>query len=152
MLRRLGDITLSLQAQEAAAKEKIDEAKSDLKTSSAPLLGEMNQIAKSLEAFAVTHKDDLGKLKSRKLQFGVVGWRASSVIRIVKDTLSRIKDVFKASAKTYIRIREEADKDALGRLTDEQLKSIGARRETKDVFFAEPNLPAAVDYGQTGNA
>jgi hypothetical protein len=38
------------------------------------------------------------------------------------------------------------DKEALAKLTEEQLTSVGARRKVKDVFFVEPSSQEAVDY------
>ena len=52
----------------------------------------------------------------------------------------------KAKAAACIRVKESVDKEALAKLTDEQLADIGARRKEKDVFFVEPALPEAVDY------
>jgi hypothetical protein len=38
------------------------------------------------------------------------------------------------------------DKEALAKLTDEELASIKARRKTRDAFFVEPILIEAVNY------
>jgi len=151
-LRLIGNTQLEIRGFEDTAKTKIDEAKAELKNSTTIPAIRVGIYIRSLEAFAASHKDDFGKFKSRKLQFGVLGWRASSVVITAKDTLSRIKEVFKSASKGLIRTKEDPDKDALGKLTDMQLASVGAHRKCKDVFFAEPDLPAAVDYSETRNA
>ena len=146
-IRRIGDLTMQISQAEHKAKDDINEIKAELTEKTKPLQETIKQYLRSLEVFATTHKSDFKKAKSRDLSFGILGWRMSTSIKIKKNTVGIIKRVFvKAQQKFYIRVKEAVDKDALAKLTDEQLASIGARRERKDVFFVEPNLPAAVDY------
>ena len=146
-VRRIGDLTMQINGAEHKATDDINEIKAELAEKVKPRQETIKQYLRSLEVFATTHKDDFKKAKSRKLNFGILGWRTSTFIKIKKNTLERIKQVFSsAKAKVYIRVKEAVDKDALAKLTDEQLANIGARREEKDVFFVELNLPKAVDY------
>jgi phage host-nuclease inhibitor protein Gam len=145
-LRRIGELRMQIEKEEQIAKDAIDESKAILKEATEPLLDDIKRHVESLEAFAANHIDDFGKAKSRKMQFGVVGWRASRSLKVCKDVIDRIKGVFGRKAETYLRIKEEADKEALGKLTDEQLLAVGCRWENKDVFYAEPDAPEAVDY------
>ncbi len=146
-VRRIGDLTMKITAAEHKAKDDIDEAKAELAKTVKPLQEKIKLYAQSLEVFAVTHKADFGKKRSKKLNFGLLGWRKSTPINITKKTLELIKQVFsKAKAAAYIHFKESVDKEALAKLTDEQLASVGARRKEKDVFFVEPDLPEAVDY------
>jgi phage host-nuclease inhibitor protein Gam len=145
-LKRIGDLRMAIESEEQIAKSMIDNAKAILQEATEPLAAEIKRHIESLEAFAANHIEDFGKAKSRKLQFGVVGWRASRSLKVCKDIIDRIKGVFGKKAETYLRIKEDADKEALGKLTDEQLVAVGCRWENKDVFFAEPDCPEAVDY------
>lgn len=145
-VRRIGDLTLQIAAAEYKAKDDINEAKAELAKTVKPLQEKIKLYAQSLEAFAVINKNDFSGKRSKKLYFGTLGWRKSTAVNITKKTLELIKQVFSKKAAAYIHFKESVDKDALAKLTDEQLASIGARRKEKDVFFVEPDLPEAVDY------
>jgi len=148
-VREIGDYQIKIRAAEQKAKEKIDRIKADL---AAEVTGYQELIElthRSIEAFAVNHQADFGDRRSRRLDFGVLGWRKSISIRVKKTTLDLIKEVFsKQKAKQFIRLRETVDKEALARLTDEQLVGIGARRVHKDVFFVEPDFPEAANHSK----
>lgn len=139
LIKRLGDLTNQIAAVEASAKEQIDKIKADLIEVVKPLEDSIILHTQSLEAYAAAHQDDFGKQKSRKLNFGTLGWRASSEIIIGKRTIENIKAVFATTYKKYLRIKETVNKVALKQLTDEQLADIEARREDKEVFFVEPD-------------
>lgn len=145
-LKRIGDLRLQIASEERKAKDDIDDAKAALQIATEPLAAEIKRHVESLEAFAANHIDDFGKARSRKLAFGIVGWRASRSLKVCKDVIDRVKGVFGKKADAYLRIKEEADKESLGKLTDEQLIAVGCRWENKDVFYAEPDCPEAVDY------
>jgi len=144
---RTGDLQTQIREAEETAKDDINKIKAKLAKKTKPLQEKIKLYVQSLEAFAATHKNDFGKQRSRKLSFGILGWRKSTSIPIKKNTLERIKQMFvKATQKMCIRVKESVDKEALAKLTDEQLASIGARRKEKDVFFVEPSSQEAVDY------
>jgi len=147
-LKDLGVLIHTIAAAEADAKEAIDRIKDQLKKSTVPAAAQIEVLTASLQAFCAAHAEDFGGAKSRKLQFGTVGWRSSTAIKIAnaKDTVDQIKVVFGKKAETYLRIKEEPDKDSLAKLTDEQLDAVGCRREKRDVFFAEPELIEAIKY------
>lgn len=148
LIARIGDLQLEVADAEATAKDAINEAKLDLAEKVKPLHEAIDLNIRSLEVFAATHRDEFGKNRSRKLSFGTLGWRRSTSIRIKKKTMQLIKEIFiRSQAARLIRVKETVDKEALARLTDEQLAEVQARRESRDVFFVEPELPKAVDYG-----
>jgi len=129
------------------ANDDINKIKDELVKSVKFPQEKIQQITVSLEAFALAHKADFGKDRSKKLNFGLLGWRKSTSVVIKKTTLEKIKEVFaKAKAAMCIITKETVSKEALAKLTDEELASVGARRKVKDDFFVEPDLPEAVDY------
>ncbi len=148
LLRRVGDMQIKICQIQNEAIDDINEIKADLAKTIKPHQERIVQATRSLEAFAVNHTEDFEKQRSRKLNFGLLGWRKSTSISIKKDTtLKLIKEVFtKAKRKPLIIVKESVDKNALAKLTDEQLACIKARRKVKDDFFVEPNIPDAVDY------
>ncbi|MCK4958057.1 MAG: host-nuclease inhibitor Gam family protein [Planctomycetes bacterium] len=146
MVREIGDLQLNTKKDEISAKAKIDRIKAALAESAKKRQVRIKQLTQSLEAFAVNHRADI-KGKSLKLTFGVVGWRKSTSISVKQTTLKLIKQVFtRAKTKHLITIKESVCKDALAKLTDEQLASVEAKRKVKDDFFAEPSVQEAVDY------
>ena len=146
-VRCIGEFQQNITTAEQKAKQQIDVIKSNLADEVAPCHAVIKATAESIEHFAESHKTDFGSQKSRKLNFGLVGWRKSTFIKIKKTTLSLIKELFTgAKAKMCIHTKETVNKEALAKLTDEQLASVSARREEKDVFFVEPDLTRAADY------
>ena len=140
----------NLQQRIARAEEEaglnIDKIKAELAEIVLPYQKAIKVYTCSLEAFAIAHPEEFKDKRSKKLNFGVLGWRKSTSISIAKTTLGLIKKVFSgARAARFIRVKEAVDKDGLAKLTDGQLTSIKARRVEKDVFFVEPDLPEAAD-------
>jgi len=149
LVREVGGLLIKIQAAQAKAKKEIDEVKSGLALEVKPLQNSIAQHTASIEAFAVNRKKDFKAKRSKKLNFGTLGWRKSVSIKVKKTTLSLIKKVFMKKADAYIRIKESVDKEALAKLTDEQLAKVTARRVVMDDFFVEPFIPEAIDYDST---
>ena len=153
-IRRIGNLQLAINAAESKAKDAIDGAKLELAATATPLQKRIKELVTAVEVFASRdiNKPDFRGAKSMKLGFGTLGWRASSSIKIsvkkkLGKTLDLIKSVFTpAKAKPLIIVKESVDKNALAKLTDEDLAKVNARRDSKDVFFVEPDLPEAADY------
>jgi len=149
ILRDIGDLQMQIKQAEATAKDAIDEAKELLAEITKPLTEEIKNKVKSLEAFCLHHKKDFAEQKSKKLNYGTLGWRLSTSIITSRDTIKYIKEEFSGrQIDELVRIKETVNKEALAKLTEEQLADIEAQRVRKDVFFAEPDLPKAVDYGE----
>ncbi len=150
LLRQIGDAQLAIQAQEAEAAGIINKTKEHLAEAAKPLHEQIKILTLRLEVFAAHSRHDFEGKKSKDLTFGTLGWRLSKSIRIKKDaTLELIKQVFKRRAKRFIHVTEKPDKEALAKLTDEELATVKARRIVKDDFFVEPKIPEAVDYPES---
>jgi phage host-nuclease inhibitor protein Gam len=145
-LRQIGDIQLKIKKHEIKANETINAARAELTKTTGPLVEKIIVLTDSLESFAANHTDDFGKAQSRKLTFGQLGWRKSTVVLIKKTTLGLLHKVFKGNAPAFLRFKEDVDKEALQSLTDEQLASVDARRKNKEPFFVEPDLTLIADY------
>ncbi len=150
LLRKMGDTQAEIAAAEEEAKDEINEIRAELAERIKPAAEAIDIADRSLEAFAISNKKDFGNSKSKKLNFGIIGWRFSTTTSIKKTTLDLIKENLSAALrKACIIVKESVDKGALAKLTDEQLASVGARRKSKDAFFVEPAKMEAVDYGET---
>ena len=140
-VRRIGTHQGQIRLLEKDATEQVARIKAHLATKTAARQEKILLYQASLKAFARSHRDDLGKARSKKLNHGLVGWRKSTVMRLKKNTVDLIKQFFTpVRQKPLITIKESPDKNAIAKLTDEDLASIEARREEKDVFYVEPEI------------
>jgi len=148
LIREIGDLEIQIEGAQEMATADINDIKAQLVKTTKPLQGRIKTITRDLEAFAVNNRQDFGVAKSRKLSFGILGWRFSSSVSISNDiTLGLIKKVFSRSVrKSCIIVKESVDKNSLAKLTEEQLASVSAQRKSKDTFFVEPVKSEAVDY------
>jgi len=145
-VKQIGELQLKINQAELEATEKINQSKEMMAKTVEPLQNKIKILSDSLEAFAANHVEDFGKAQSRKLNFGLLGWRRSTSISIKESTLELIKKIFGKKAETYIRVKEEVNKETLAELNDQQLTSVDAKRKPKEVFFVEPDLPNAANY------
>ena len=146
-IRRIGNCTIEIANAERCVQEDINQIKAKLTKKVKHLQEKRDVYVDRLETFAAIYKNDFEKQKSRKLNFGIIGWRKSTSISITKKTLELIRQVFsKAKAAACIRVKGSVDKEALARLKDEDLALVKAQRKSKEVFFVEPDLTEAADY------
>ncbi|MGD0077063.1 MAG: host-nuclease inhibitor Gam family protein [Sedimentisphaerales bacterium] len=147
LIKEIGEIEQTIKAAEQQATADINVVKSDLEGRVEQLQGRSHLLVKSLEEFALAHTKDFGEARSRKLDFGILGWRLSTAIETAGTTLERIKQFFTpAKQKACIRVKESVDKEALAKFTDDELATVKARRKTKDAFFVEPLSTKAADH------
>lgn len=151
-LRQIGDLQMEIHDLEVICKESVDAAKEALQQAAAPLHAAIARKTEALQIFAETHRDSVfGKNKSVKLQHGQMGWRLSTLTTIGKNTLALIKKKLRDRADQLVRIKETVDKKALKALSGKELMEIEVFTTTTNDFFAEPDVPAAVDYGTQGD-
>lgn len=102
---------------------------------------------KQLALFAKIHEKDFGKARSKALTRGVIGWRQSSevkLLRTVPDTVALLREMGREDC-----IRQAApqvDKQAVRQLTEDEMVSAQIRLVTKDTFYWEADkarLPEA---------
>ena len=95
------------------------------------------------EKYATLHRDSLfGKLKSAASSLGIFGFRIGQPKLVLLNRKWKWSDVLTALKQTEqldkIRTKEEPDKDALKKLSDPELASLGLRIEQDEPFFIEP--------------
>jgi len=145
-VRHVGELKTKIAAAEQNATKQMEGIKAALAKTVKPLQEEIYLVSKSLGDFCEAHKGEFVKARSKKLNHGTVGWRKSTFITVTKKTLGLIKDVFGRKAAAYIHVKETPDKEALAKLTDEELAGVSARRRVTDDFFVEPDLTEAANY------
>ncbi|MCE5184561.1 MAG: host-nuclease inhibitor Gam family protein [Planctomycetaceae bacterium] len=139
-VRSIGELQREIDKLEADTDEAIEVIKANAKKDVGDRTAKIKKHLLSLETFCVANREDFGDKQSRKLLFGILGWRKSTkIILSKKTTLQKIKEVFGAAASQYLHIKEKPDKDAIRKLTDEQLKQIDVKRGRGEEFYVEPD-------------
>nr|DAU19706.1 MAG TPA: hypothetical protein [Caudoviricetes sp.] len=137
-LRDIGLKEKELDAIDSKAAKEIAEIKTKAAKDGEELRKEIAETAGKIQAFAEYNKAELFKdKKSVDLSFGKIGYRQSTKISVKKTTLELLK---KLGFKSCVRIKEECDKDAMGNLSDDDLKSVDAARKVSNDFFCEANM------------
>ena len=127
---------------ELGLKEDVDTLKLKCAEASEPIKQDIEVLEQALIRFGESKKSELFvKKRSRELTFGIIGFRASSAVKTMRNTtweqvLGLIRD---AGMPECIRTKQEVDKEALRQLPPERLAAVGCRLEQSDLFFYELN-------------
>jgi phage host-nuclease inhibitor protein Gam len=138
-VQQIGEMQRRIETLKADAGDRIDTIKKLMDEEVKPLQAQIKARSAELEVFAVTHHSDFGRSKSRRLTFGVIGWRRSTSIRCGKKAVELIREVFGRRARNFLKVKETPNKDELKALSDDELKRIDSSRQLRDVFFVEPD-------------
>lgn len=103
----------------------------------------------SIETIVRRHPEWFAKTKTLKTPYGSVRSTSSSPLKVASEqsTIRLIKAAGRADE--FIRTKEELDKDALEKLTADQLAEFGLSRESKETIKI---TPAKIDMGKTVQA
>ena len=135
VLKEIGLLEKELESIDGDAHKQIAEIKEAAAKAGQTIRKRIADDSALLGAYAEYNRADLFKdKKSVQLSFGSFGYRKSTSISVKKTTLELLK---KLNLTKYIRIKEEADKDAMAALDDETLAQVDAVRKVKDDFFCE---------------
>lgn len=136
-LKEIGEIDLALQTVEGAMNQKISDIKLEADLAAKPLQDRKEKLAHEIKDFVETHRHEIDG-KSRRLNFGQVGFRQSTSIIISKVTA--VIEALKArNMHDCINIKETINKDVLRTYPDETIAAVGARKKVEDVFWLEPD-------------
>lgn len=134
-LRDIGLAERELSAIDSAANEKIAAIKTDAAKNGEPLRKMIAELSAKIQAFADYNREELFRdRKTVELSFGSFGYRKSTRISVRKTTVGLLR---RLGLVNCIRVKEEADKDAMGSLDDEVLAQVDAVRKVSDDFFCE---------------
>lgn len=139
-LQELCEISREVELINLEGNEKIDAVKADMQVRALPLNQRAEVIGAALNAFAIGNKKELFKKeKSRELNFGTIGFRASTKIKTAskvkwENVLERLKE---HELIDFIRVKEEVDKEKLKKAETSVLETVGCQVLTEDTFFYE---------------
>lgn len=141
-LRDIGLAERELTQIDTEAHKKIAEVKTAAAEKGEALRKRIAELSTKIQAYSDYNRDELFKdRKTVELSFGIFGYRKSTKISVKKTTLELLKTLAekKRSLLKCVRIKEEVDKDELGKLDNETLLQVDAVRKTSDDFFCEAN-------------
>jgi phage host-nuclease inhibitor protein Gam len=134
-LKEIGLLERELEAIDSDAHKQIAEIKTAAVKAGKPLIKRIADLSALLGAYAEYNRAELFRdKKTVQLSFGIFGYRKSTSISVKKTTIGLLK---KLGLEKYIRVKEEADKEAMAALDDETLTQADAVRKVKDDFFCE---------------
>ena len=135
-LRQIGEDRRDLAAIETVMNERIADAKADAEAKGRPIKDHITMLEQALREFAMLHRADLGKAKSRTLTFGKVGFRQSTPLpRGVEKIKTIIEELLRRGMKECVVYPEpKIDKDALKKYSAGEIAEVGAKLEVEDVF------------------
>ena len=141
-LAEIAEIDRAIEAANHQLNEDIDSLKKETQAEIEPILQRKEILGAGLANFAELNKGDLFKdRKSRELGFGVIGFRKSTSLALLRKLCSTWKEVLgklrEYGFRDAIRVKEEPDKEAMSEWPKERLELVGVQRVEKDEFFYE---------------
>ena len=137
-VREIGEHDARIASAEAKLTKTINELREQAESTIRPWKENRKRLDREVREFCEVRRADFEGRKSRELNFGTVGWRRSTTVR-VKKVAETIKELKSRAMHRFIRTKESVNKDALHELSDDVLKQIGAARKVEDKFFVDPD-------------
>lgn len=130
--REVTRIELEMNQRIAVLKEN---AKAAVKVHQAEIAAGEKQLA----LFAAQHREDFGKGKSKHLTHGVIGWRQSTTVKLLRSVADTVAALLKNGHGECVRqTAPQVDKQAVRQLSEVDRTAAGIQMTSEDVFFWEP--------------
>ena len=139
-LRQIGENRRDIAAIESVMNERIADAKATADAKARPIREQTALLETALKDFAITHRADMGKAKSKALTFGKIGFRQST-----KLILPRGVEKVKGMTECVVYPEPKIDKDALKKYSTTEIADVGAKLEVEDVFGYEVDEEALAE-------
>ena len=136
-LMRLGEISRARATAKARCEEAIKKARERFKATEDPLQEEARALERALQDWAMRDRTTWAG-RSIRLRHGRLGFRRTTSLRLMKKAQTVINLLKARGLKECILVKENVNRELLRQLDDEVIRAVGARKITRDVFFAEP--------------
>ena len=141
LLAELAGHQREIDRVETELTERVAELKTQAKAAVASHQKDIADGEKRLALFAEIHREDFGKLKSRKLTHGSIGWRQSTTTKLLLGVAETVKRLVKLGLTECVREKApEVDKEAVRQLPEKVRMELGVEVTAKDTFFWEPDV------------
>ena len=140
LLRVKCEAQLDLEGVNAWLTDAVNDAKAKAAKTAEPLHERIAGIDAALKAFWKQHAEEVKPAKSRPLNFGTIGSRASKAVKFLKGwKVAKILDLLPAR---FVRTKKYIDRNVILAKPPEDLLEYGLFIEEKETFFAEPDRAA----------
>jgi len=158
ILLELSGIDRAIEKIDTQASEGLVRIKKEAQEAVEPFLERQKLLQASLEQFAIHNKEEFKYVRSRKLRFGIIGFRKTSgKFKILAGwKWSEVTEkLITLKKKKYVRIKKNTDKEALEKdfrnkvLSHSDIESFGLKWFVDDEFYYEtfqedtPESPSA---------
>ena len=155
-LRQIGEDRRDLAAIENVMNERIADAKADAEAKGRPIKDHIAMLEQALREFAMLHRADLGKAKSRTLTFGKVGFRQSTRLTLprgVEKIKTIIEELLRRGMKECVVYPEpKIDKDAFLVAEATGWERLNLLQGEANVYFENTFVGKSIlDPGQTSD-
>ena len=138
-LSKIAELSRDIVRLETKRDKKIADAKLEVKEDLLILRERIAAHEQAVEEFSENNKEDFKKHRSRKLSFGVIGFRKSTKLVCLSKWNWRkvLVALLKRKSRAGLRIEFIVNKRILNTWSDEKLKAIGVKKKAEDKFFME---------------
>ena len=139
-LREIAEEEIALSDIEGAMQTQIIGIKKIAEQDSKSHADRIAKLEHDLKEFTEAHRSDLGKTKTKVLNFGEIGYRLSTSVTIptAKEKVEEIIRRLKARRMDEcIIVKESVSKDALKKYGEDTVNAVGATWKQKDVWGYE---------------
>lgn len=154
-LREIAEKELAISDIEAEMNRQIIGAKKVAEQETKPHAERIAKLERDVKEFTTEHREELGKTKSKVMNFGEVSFRLSTSITIpkAKEKVADIIRRLKARQMTdCIVVDEKISKDALRKYGEDTVNAVGATWKQKDEFGYDIYRDKVERMGHTADA
>lgn len=139
-LREIAEEEIALADIEGAMQTQIIGVKKIAEQDSKPHADRIAKLERDLKDFTETNRTDLGKNKTKVLNFGEVGFRLSTIVT-VPTAKEKVKEIIRKLRARHmddcIIVKESVSKDNLKKYGEDTVNAVGATWKQKDVWGYE---------------
>lgn len=139
VIKEIGELALEKESLENEMNRKISDIKLEYSDKADPLKKRIKKLGKMLKSFVTVHRSDFPEgAKSRELNFGQVGFRKSTKLRIpskIKDSIVKVLE--RRGMNDCVQIKKKVNRDVLKTYPEDVILELGATKKIKDDFWYE---------------
>lgn len=137
--KKLASLKVEKEKLEGKQTLEINEIKAKISAQAKVIATEIKTIEDNITRFAEIHRDEFVDKRSKKLQFGTISFRYTKKI-ICKSIETAIKALKALNLDSYLRVKEELDKEKLLELDEALLTKAGLSIKREDSIKIEPDF------------
>ncbi|MDI3547910.1 MAG: hypothetical protein PWR10_1562 [Halanaerobiales bacterium] len=137
VMKEIAELELRKEELENQMNQKISDIKLEYSDKAEPIQKRIKQLSKDLKRFVTLNRIDI-KGKSKKLNFGQVGFRKSTRLTIPSKIKNKIIEMLeKRGMSDCIIVKKKVNRDVLKSYPDDVIVGLGATKKITDTFWYE---------------